>query len=303
MDSEDGHNPYFIPTEQNAPEVARLVYQKQLTIRAQGELLPAGIDLSRVRTVLDLACGPGTWALEMATTSPDRQLVGVDISPTMLAHAAMYAQVDAIANVRFVQMDIVRGLEFPDASFDLINADYLQSFMRPQDWLPLLAECRRVLRPGGVLKQGELEFGISTGPATDALYTLGARAMKAAGRTFSSDGMHLGITAMLRPLLYEAGYEGIQHKAYAVDYSSRFGKDYHQGFLEDVVMLCRHLGPFVAQTLGQAAVEQMLQLIEQAQAEMAQPDFCCVVYRLDAWGYTPDEDARACQDEREECDG
>jgi ubiquinone/menaquinone biosynthesis C-methylase UbiE len=204
-DAKPDHNPYFIATEENAAEVARLVYQKQLTIQAQGELLPDRIDPRGIHDVLDLACGPGTWALEMATAYPHLHLVGVDLSPTMLRCATLYAQVDALTNVRFVQMDIVCGLAFPDASFDLINADYLQSFLRPTDWLPLLAECRRVLRPGGVLKLGELEGGISTGRATDALYTIWARAMKAAGRTFSCDGQHLGITAMLRPLLLDAG--------------------------------------------------------------------------------------------------
>lgn len=292
-DGKPESNPYFIATEENATEVARLVYQKQLTIQAQGELLPDGLDLRRVRTVLDLACGPGTWAMEMAMAFPHMQLVGVDLSSTMLHHATLYAQVDTLPNVRFLQMDIRRGLAFPDAAFDLINADYLQSFMRPADWLPLLAECRRVLRPGGVLKLGELEGGVSTGAATDALYAIWARAMKAAGRTFSSDGQHLGITAMLRPLLLESHYERIQHKAYAVDYSTHSGADVHQGFLEDVIMLCRHMGPFVVQTLGQVQADEMQRLIEQARAEMEQPDFCCLVYRLDAWGYTPGDTTRS----------
>jgi hypothetical protein len=61
----------------------------------------------------------------------------------------------------------------------------------------------------------------------------------------------------------------------------------HQGFLEDVIMLCRQSEPFIEQTLGQAEAKQVQQFIEQAQAEMEQPDFCCIVYRLDAWGYTP----------------
>jgi len=290
-DSLSNRNTYFIATEENAPEVARLVYQKQLIIQAQGELLPDGIDLRGVRTVLDLACGPGTWALEMATAYPHMQMVGVDLSQTMLAYAALYAQADAIPTVRFEQMDMLHAWPLPAASFDLVNADYLQSFLQPHDWPRLLAECRRVLRPGGILKLGELEFGISTGAATEALYAIWARTMKETGRTFSSDGRHLGITAMLRPLLLDAGYQRIQHKAYAVDYSSRSGAEVHRGFLEDVIMLSRHLGPFVARTLGQAVYEQTQQLIEQAQAEMEQPDFCCIVYYLAAWGSTPAETA------------
>lgn len=44
-------------------------------------------------TVLDLGCGPGRLAVPVADAAPDLQVVGLDISPRMLARAAYHPRV------------------------------------------------------------------------------------------------------------------------------------------------------------------------------------------------------------------
>jgi SAM-dependent methyltransferase len=53
--------------------------------------------------VLEVGCGPGSTAIELATrVAPDGEVVGVDISPAMVAAATRRATAAGVDNVRFV---------------------------------------------------------------------------------------------------------------------------------------------------------------------------------------------------------
>ena len=53
--------------------------------------------------VLEVGCGPGTTAIELATrVAPDGEVVGVDISPAMVAAATRRAAAAGVDNIRFV---------------------------------------------------------------------------------------------------------------------------------------------------------------------------------------------------------
>jgi ubiquinone/menaquinone biosynthesis C-methylase UbiE len=98
--------------------------------------LPSGeIDL------LDIGCGNG--ALLNALSDRIRTGVGVDESARMIDRALRRNA--AIDDLRFEKID-GPVLPFPDHSFDVVTS--LMSF-RYLDWDPLLAEIKRVTRPGG----------------------------------------------------------------------------------------------------------------------------------------------------------
>ena len=94
--------------------------------------LPAG-------DVVDLGCGDGAAAQALAARWPKRRLIGVDLSPAMLAKAKGYGAL--------VQADI--GQWRPDAPLALIFSN------AALHWLPdhasLLAKLAGYLAPGGVL--------------------------------------------------------------------------------------------------------------------------------------------------------
>jgi trans-aconitate methyltransferase len=71
------------------------------------EFRPAG-------SVLDLACGPGTWTASLLRHASD--VTGVDASPQMLAIAA--SRVPAGAPVRFVEADVFSWI--PDRRYDVV---------------------------------------------------------------------------------------------------------------------------------------------------------------------------------------
>src|SRR5690348_17634887 len=115
--SDEQYNSYVIDAE-SAAEMARLMRQDQAMTAGMGGPLTE-IDLSEVQSVLDLACGPGGWPLELAYTYSDMEIVGVDISERMIAYAQSQAQVQQRSNISFHVMDILKPLDFPDNSFDL----------------------------------------------------------------------------------------------------------------------------------------------------------------------------------------
>ncbi|MFO0910936.1 MAG: class I SAM-dependent methyltransferase [Isosphaeraceae bacterium] len=87
--------------------------------------------------VLDLGCGKGRFAVRLEAMGA--QVVGVDLSHAMLSQAAPLPRLRASA----------RRLPFGDASFDAVVA--VEVFEHLEALGPVIAEVRRVLRPGGRL--------------------------------------------------------------------------------------------------------------------------------------------------------
>jgi ubiquinone/menaquinone biosynthesis C-methylase UbiE len=92
--------------------------------------------------VLDLGCGAGIVAAELATRS---RLVGVDLSIEQLRLAQRRAP-----NALFVQADMTR-LEIRDRSLDAVAAFWSIIHVRRELHAELFGRIRRWLRPGGTL--------------------------------------------------------------------------------------------------------------------------------------------------------
>jgi SAM-dependent methyltransferase len=94
--------------------------------------------------VLDVACGAG-HASEQAAPHV-RQVVGVDVTPALLALGSERVQEAGLTNVLFQHGDAM-ALPFVDASFDIVACrSSLHHFVEPER---AVAEMARVCRPGG----------------------------------------------------------------------------------------------------------------------------------------------------------
>lgn len=102
---------------------------------------PAGGDLA-----LDVATGTGNTALALAPHVS--RVVGVDLTPAMLAHARGRAVAEGVPNAEFVEGD-AEALPFADGTFSLVTSRHAPHHFRHLG--RFLAEARRVLRPGGRL--------------------------------------------------------------------------------------------------------------------------------------------------------
>jgi SAM-dependent methyltransferase len=279
-----GRSTYILDAE-NVGELARLMQQDRLLTEAMGGLLPEeGISLPETGRVLDLACGPGGWLLELAFCFPRATLIGVDLSPAVVEYATAQARSRGLQNVHFQVMDVMEPLAFEDSSFDLINGRLLWGFMLPAAWPRLLAECRRLLRPGGFLRLTEMEEPLSTSPAFERLMALGCQALKRAGQSLSPDGRHLGITPVLPRLVRQAGFQDVRLRPTVIEWS--MGTPRHYPVFKDFLIGLELVLPFL-ERLGLAARAELERLYQQAVAEMQQEDFCALWPLLTVWGQRP----------------
>ncbi|MGB8346628.1 MAG: class I SAM-dependent methyltransferase [Ktedonobacteraceae bacterium] len=278
----------YVMDQENVAEMARLVDQDRLITESMGGLFPPHLALSAIHDVLDIACGPGGWAIEVARTYPQMQVSGIDISRLMVAYARMQAVAQELSHTSFRVMDITRRpLRFADASFDFVNARLLFSFMRPDKWPPLIRECQRILRPGGVLRLTECELALTDSPAFEAMASLFAQALRKAGQSFSPDGRTVGITPKLRNFLRVADFEDLQHAAYAIDWS--YGSKGYEGTVQDFLIGLKLGQPFLV-SIGITTEEAWDRLYEQAMAEMQAPTFCALWFYFSTWGRKPSQE-------------
>jgi len=97
--------------------------------------------------ILDAGVGTGR---NFAFYPPGATVVGLDISPAMLAEAERRLN-EATAPVELLGMDVTR-LDFPDASFDAAVATFLFCVLDKELQVPGLRELRRVVKPGGPIR-------------------------------------------------------------------------------------------------------------------------------------------------------
>ncbi len=93
--------------------------------------------------LLDLGCGTGQLAVRMKQARPHAVVTGCDFSAGMLSRARARSN-----TVRWIQADATR-LPFRDAAFDALTST--EAFHWFPDQAAALAECHRVLAPGGRL--------------------------------------------------------------------------------------------------------------------------------------------------------
>ena len=263
--------------------MSRLLYQDRLLTTQMGGLLADQDDvtLTALRHVLDLACGPGGWVLDMASTYPQAQISGVDISELMVGYAHTQGVELGCANADFRVMDATRPLDFPSDHFDLVNARFLSTFMPIRRWPPFLSECMRILRSGGTMRVTDLEFGMSNSPAHERMCGICIQAMMAGGISFSVDGRHLGMLTMLGRLMEDAGVQRIQRKPYMVDYST--GSAVHHAWYRDLLQVWKLGRPFVVGS-GVVTAAEFDQVYHQCSREMVAENFCAIWFFATMFG-------------------
>jgi ubiquinone/menaquinone biosynthesis C-methylase UbiE len=102
--------------------------------------------------ILDAGVGTGR---NFPFYPPGSQVVGIDLSPAMLARAER-RRATAAAPVDLRQMDVTR-LDFPDRSFDAAVATLLFSTLPGELGIAAMRELRWVVKPGGVIRYLDYE--------------------------------------------------------------------------------------------------------------------------------------------------
>ena len=139
-------------------------------------------------TVLDVACGTGAVAIELARRHGCR-VVGVDQSPEMLAEGRRRVEAAGLNERVELRDGRAEDLPFGDEELDGLTFTYLLRYV--DDPAAAMRELARVVRPGGRIAM--LEFSVPSRPlprlAWEAYVRLG---LPAAGRIVSPGWAEVG---------------------------------------------------------------------------------------------------------------
>jgi ubiquinone/menaquinone biosynthesis C-methylase UbiE len=284
MSSESSSNENTYILGHSGAEKARLIEQDRHFTRGMGGLLPDLADLPGIERVLDVACGPGGWALELAQAYPHMQVVGIDIDKGMIDYANAQARASGLENASFSVMNAIEPLDFANEAFDLVNARFMAGFLPTTAWSAVLQEFVRVVRSGGTIRLTESEWGGCTSAAYEQSLSFTIRAMQRAGQLFSPDDRHVGVTPMVRRLLSDTGCLNIREVAYALDFST--GTDIHMELYQDLWIAQKLLQPFHT-AMGVATQQEVDEIYERIPVEMLSDDFYGILYLTTVLGEKP----------------
>jgi len=119
------------------------------------------------QSLLDVGCGPGTVTLDLAKRLAPGEVVGIDMSATVIESARAAGKDADAANVTFDVADAY-ALPYADDSFDVVHAH--QVLQHLSDPVAVLREMRRVAKPGGVVAVRDADYaGMTWFPSSPGL--------------------------------------------------------------------------------------------------------------------------------------
>lgn len=281
MTTDDSRENTYVFDPESIAEMGRLIDQDRMVTTAMGGPL-AGLEESSFQNVIDLACGPGGWVLDIAFEYPATEVCGVDISRGMIEYANARASSQGIKNASFGVMDITQPLDFADASFDLVNARFIFSVLKKDAWPAFLAECTRILRPGGILRLTEpLDPGETTSPAFNQLASLLLQAMHRVGYGFSTDGRTFAMAPKLMQTLHEMDYQHLRNFMSVQNYSEYMPT--WADFLHNNEIAYQQMLPMLIK-MGLISQQEGESLYTQMRIEMRGQDFAAMAYMITMLG-------------------
>ena len=108
--------------------------------------------------VLEVAVGTGLAFVKILESNPSGHNEGIDLTSAMLMRAERRAARTGY-DCYHLQVGDAYDLPFPDDSFDVVVNNYMFDLLPERDFVTVLEEFRRVLRPGGRLAMVNMTHG------------------------------------------------------------------------------------------------------------------------------------------------
>ena len=174
--------------------------------------------------VLDFGCGPGTISVGLAKNVAPGALHGIDMEASQIEMAQAAAAAGGHDNATFRTGDVT-DLPFEDNSFDVAHCHAV--LMHVPDTAAVLAEVKRVLKPGGILSSREM-----IGDATFFEPWVGdlAAAMETFLGLLKANGAHPQMGKELKRILLDAGFSDVRASASIEPFSTTEDIHFFHGF-------------------------------------------------------------------------
>lgn len=188
--------------EKNAEELERLKLQATIALEHEQEIWRES-GLQPGMNVLDLACGPGFTACELAKVVGDGHVTGIDINEELIATAHQAKASEKVDNISF-QLGNLYDLDLPENTFDFVYARFVfQHLEKPE---VALSNVWKTLKPGGILCILDIDDNwTSFSPESDAF----VKFIRTAGAGQQRRGGNRLIGSQLSGMLKKAGYQDV----------------------------------------------------------------------------------------------
>jgi ubiquinone/menaquinone biosynthesis C-methylase UbiE len=238
-------------------EMSRLNFQHYMFRYAFGQDYSAPIRTPRA--VLDVACGTGRWAREMARRFPNASVIGFDLNREQL-EASLAEGLDTLPeNCTFVSGDALQPIQFPEGSFDFVMARACSSFIPVLQWPQVIGEMARVTRPGGWVEVRDFGLARSSNAALNELTLKFASLAQARG-------LHPGSGPFLKQYLTSARLRDVYVKHVTIRSGNKRGTRAGQLTLIDYLALMERITPIVERA-GVDSAQHWQMLVGQVRAE------------------------------------
>jgi ubiquinone/menaquinone biosynthesis C-methylase UbiE len=231
--------------------------------------------------VLDIASGYGEWAQAAAQAAAQIQFVGIESAAPQVEQACKQAEASRLRNLTFMNADPFGHLEFPENSFDLVNARYLIGLLPASAWPDMVKECVRVTRPGGIVRLTETDMPITNSAAVEQISAWISQAYAKKHLSFSPTGRLLSITPELKAFLQKAGCQQVRQVVWNTNFS--IGMPAYTQVSQDLQRTYRLLLPFLVSS-GEAKQEEAEQAYQQMLSAMQSQEFTGNALSLTVWG-------------------
>lgn len=144
--------------------------------------------------LLDAGCGTGGLLQKLHGRFPTMQLTGLEYNPAGLALIQVPAGIDVVSGN-------VNAMPFPDDYFDVIvmNDVLYHRSVKPAD---CLAECRRILKPGGTLLVNVSAYNWMRSAHDRQVHTRERYTAHTLGKQLSGAGLHIWQLGYWNSLLF-----------------------------------------------------------------------------------------------------
>jgi arsenite methyltransferase len=190
--------------DDNLADQLDTLYHKRDILRRRA-LVREAVGAQPGERILDVGCGPGFYVAEVLDeVGPEGSVLGVDVSPQMLAIAAKRCA--GRANVEFREAPATK-LPVEDASVDAALSVQVLEYVA--DTGAALAEIHRVVRPGGRVVIWDVDWGTLSWHSADP------DRMGRATRAWDAHLAHPSLPRTLSAQLRGAGFEQVTVAAHA----------------------------------------------------------------------------------------
>ncbi|KAF8245525.1 S-adenosyl-L-methionine-dependent methyltransferase [Wilcoxina mikolae CBS 423.85] len=199
-----GIDKYLLPTDEKEQE--RLDMHHEIMLALLGGKLHLA-PLASPKYILDVGTGTGIWAIDMADTYPDAEVIGTDLSPIQPEWVP--------PNCKFEVDDAEQEWAYQPDCFDFIHVRNLVQSI--SDWPEVMSEIYRCTKPGGWVELAEA--GTETFSDDNTLGNAFVKFHEYLNEAMLKIGRPPATAALLRQRLEDAGFVDVR----AVDFKQPFG--------------------------------------------------------------------------------